>query len=123
MTGETVKQAMQPLLLTASILGLGVYSAKKFHLSVLYNLTIWIAYCYLYYYVVIMFKVVVNVISTIYFLTTILITVVFVIMSLYQDKVHIRYFESTESVDEELKKFLNNFFVFERVQILKRIEE
>jgi len=79
MTAEKVKQAMQPLLLTAFVTRLGVYSAKKFYLSVLYNLTIWIAYCYFYYYIVAMFKIgkiflLISIGNMISFLSSILIT-------------------------------------------------
>jgi len=90
MTVETVKQAMQPLLLTFSVIGLGVYSAKKFHLNVLYNLTIWISYCNLYYYVVITFEVGKFFSSMTYIITLLsaIISAVSVIMCSYQAKVY-----------------------------------
>jgi len=53
----TIEQAIHPLILTSSLLGLGIYSSKKPYLSVLYNLTLWITYGCLFYYIVITLKV------------------------------------------------------------------
>ncbi|KAG5312957.1 GR28B protein, partial [Pseudoatta argentina] len=52
----TIKQAIHPLILTSSLLGLGIYSSKKLYLSVFYNLTLWITYGYLFYYIVTVLK-------------------------------------------------------------------
>ncbi|EZA58588.1 hypothetical protein X777_14753, partial [Ooceraea biroi] len=103
----TIEQALQPLLLTASVVGLGVYSPKKFYLSILYNLTIWIAYWFLYYYAVVMLK------TEKWFLTlstivnlqiTALTTVTFIIMNLYQHKRFRIFFKRLAAIDDTLKE-------------------
>jgi len=48
---ESIEQAIHPLFLTWHILGLGVYTSKPY-LSTLYNVTVWCAYSYLFYYTV-----------------------------------------------------------------------
>jgi len=53
----SIEQAIHPLILTSSLLGLGIYSSKKPYLSVFYNLTLWITYGYLFYYIVTVLKV------------------------------------------------------------------
>ncbi|XP_011702910.1 PREDICTED: uncharacterized protein LOC105458969, partial [Wasmannia auropunctata] len=52
----TIEQAIRPLILTSSLLGLGVYSSKKPYLSIFYSLTIWITYGCLFYYIVTILK-------------------------------------------------------------------
>lgn len=53
----TIEEAIHPLILTSSLLGLGIYSSKKPYLSVFYNLTLWITYGCLFYYIVTVLKV------------------------------------------------------------------
>lgn len=52
---NTIEQAMRPLFLTCHVLSLSIYTSKPY-LSILYNVTVWCAYGYLYYYMVFVFK-------------------------------------------------------------------
>lgn len=85
-----IEKAVYPLLLTASILGLSVYSPKKFYLSIFYNITIWTAYGCLYYYIVTTLKAEIWFQSTsnmIHIQTGIFATIISIITHVYQDKV------------------------------------
>lgn len=87
----TIEKAVYPLLLTASILGLPVYSPKKLYLRIFYNITIWIAYGYIYYYIITMLKAEIWFQSTsyrIYMQIGILATIVSIVTNVYQNKVY-----------------------------------
>jgi len=88
---NTIEKAVYPLLLTASILGLGVYSPKKLYLRIFYNITIWTAYGSICYYIVTIFKVEIWFQSTsyiIYMQIGILATITSIVTNVYQDKVY-----------------------------------
>lgn len=86
----TIKQAVRPLLITLSVLGLGVYSPQKLYLCILYNLTVWIVYSYLFYYTVTAFKAqdwFLSPVSLVNLNIGIFTTFTSVILSVYQNKV------------------------------------
>lgn len=53
----TIEEAIRPLILTSSVIGLGVYFSKKPYLNVFYILTVWIIYGCLSYYIVTTLKI------------------------------------------------------------------
>jgi len=85
-----VRQAVLPLLLICSVFGIGIYSPKKFYLNILYNLTVWISYGCLYYYVINAFKARIwyqSISIMIYVRIGVLSTITSFIMSIYREKV------------------------------------
>lgn len=88
----TLQQAVRPLFLTFHVLGLGIRTPEKPYLSIFYSATLWIIYGYLFYYVVIRFKV-----EQWFQTTSVLITIqlnsivsmISIFLSLYNCKVHI----------------------------------
>jgi len=88
---NSIEQAIRPLFLMCHLLGLGVYTSKPY-LSTLYNVTVWCAYSYLFYYTVIALNIekwflasstlICNGINS-------LVSITSIIMSLRQYKVHI----------------------------------
>ena len=88
----TVEQAVYPLLIVCSVFGLGIYSPKKRSLNILYKLTLWTSYGYLYYYAVTSFKAEIwfqSVTNIVHIRIGALTTLTSIIMSIYQDKVYI----------------------------------
>ncbi|CAL1676355.1 unnamed protein product [Lasius platythorax] len=104
---NTIEKAVYPLLLTASVLGLGVYSPKKPYLSILYNITVWIAYGCLYYYTVTTLKAEIwfqSISTMLYIQTGILAIITSIIMSVYQDKRFRIFMKRLAAVDDTLKE-------------------
>jgi len=92
---NTIEKAVYPLLLTASILGLCVYSPKKLYLRIFYNITIWTAYGCFYYYIVTILKVEIwfqSTSSIIYMQIGILATITSIVTNVYQNKVNMYIF-------------------------------
>ena len=89
MSMNSIEQAIRPLFLMWHILGLGFYTSKPY-LSTLYNVTVWCAYSYLFYYTAITIKKKewFQATSTIiYYGMNFLVSIIFIIISLYQHKV------------------------------------
>lgn len=92
----TVQQAVYPLLLTCSALGIGIYFPKKFYLNIFYNLTIWISYGCLYYYVITTLKAGIwfqSIANVIHIRVGVLSTIISIVVTIYQDKVHILFIQ------------------------------
>jgi len=86
----TIEEAMRPLFLTSHILGLSVYIPKPY-LSIFYNVTVWNAYSYFFFYIIIAFKVEKCFLKTFTLINNginFLIIITSIIMSLYQHKVY-----------------------------------
>ena len=91
---STIEQAVHPLFLTAFVLGLGIYSPKKRYIKILCNMTIWIIYGCIYYYIVIEHKVKIwfqSIFNIIYTQISIFAIITSIIMTVYHDKVCIMY--------------------------------
>jgi len=89
---NSIEQAIRPLFLMWYILGLGVYTSKPY-LSTLYNVTMWCAYSYLFYYTVFAVKAEKWFLATSTLInngTNLFVTITSIIMSLRQHKVHMR---------------------------------
>lgn len=85
---KTIERAIRPLFLTCQILGLCVYTSKPY-LSTLYNVTVWCAYCYLFYYIAIAQKEewFLATSTLIYYGMNFLVSITSIIISLHQHKV------------------------------------
>ena len=88
---ESIEQAIRPLFLMWHILGLGVYTSKPY-LSTLYNVTVWCAYSYLFYYTVFTVKAEKWLFASSTLISNginILVSITSIIMSLRQYKVYV----------------------------------
>ncbi|XP_077280164.1 putative gustatory receptor 28b [Temnothorax americanus] len=105
-TITTVQQAVHSLLLTCGVFGIGICSPKKFYLNILYNLTVWISYGCLCYYVITALK------AGNWFLSTSnivhihggLTTITSIVMSVYQDKKFRLFMKRLAAVDDTLEE-------------------
>ncbi|XP_011881043.1 PREDICTED: uncharacterized protein LOC105569297 [Vollenhovia emeryi] len=103
----TIEQAIRPLSLTAHILGLGVHTPGKLYLSILYNVTLWSTYSYLFCYVVIVFEVekwFLIISSIIVNGSDFLVSIVSMITSLYQHKRLQMFIKRLAAVDDTLEE-------------------
>ncbi|KYN42741.1 hypothetical protein ALC56_02543 [Trachymyrmex septentrionalis] len=103
----SIEQAIHPLILTSSLLGLGIYSSKKPYLNVFYNLTLWIIYCCLFYYIVTVLKVEIWFQSTYAIIDTqfgIFTSIISVIVNMYLSKRFQIIIKRLAAVDNTLKE-------------------
>ncbi|KYM95500.1 hypothetical protein ALC62_13930 [Cyphomyrmex costatus] len=103
----TIQQAVHPLFLICSVFGIGIYSPKIFYLNILYNLTVWISYGCLCYYVVtglnagIWFQSISNIL---FVWIGVLTSLIIVIMSIYQDKKFRLFMKRLTAIDDTLEE-------------------
>ncbi|KYN28867.1 hypothetical protein ALC57_01831 [Trachymyrmex cornetzi] len=102
-----VQQAVYPLLLICSVFGMGIYFPKKFYLNILYNLTVWTSYGYLYYYVVTAFKAEMWLQSISNIIVTwigVLTSIIIIIMSVHRDKKFRLFMKRLTAIDDTLEE-------------------
>ncbi|XP_036140805.1 uncharacterized protein LOC105832090 [Monomorium pharaonis] len=104
-TVTTMEQAIHPLVLTFNILGLGVHIPEKLYISIFYNVTLWSAYSYLLYYIIITFELEMLFLATFTAINNVisfLISIISMIMNLYQHKMFKKRLAAVDDTLEEL---------------------
>ncbi|XP_071632149.1 putative gustatory receptor 28b [Temnothorax longispinosus] len=103
----TIEQAVHPLFLIFHILGLGIHTLKKPYLSIFYNVTLWIVYGYVFYYVIVGLKVEKWFLATFTLLNILmnfLVLIISIIVSSYQHKEMRMFVKKLATVDNTLEE-------------------